>query len=435
MKNKTRVFKFGGASVKDAAAFYKVLNILRLHNNLPLVMILSAMGKMTNALESLTQLVHEKRDFKAVLHAIIQYHEDISNEIHLHTQPAFQSAFSSLCQELTCHCHNLQGQAIDRIYGHVVSMGERLSSCIMHHFLSMNQIDNTLIDAREVIHTDLNYREGEILWKETEASALSIIQPLLKKNHVVLSQGFIGAALNGEPTTLGREGSDFTASILGSILDVESVTFWKDVPGVLNADPKFFPEAQSFCYLPYSEAIELSYYGAKVLHPKTIKPLQSKDIPLLVKSFDHPDLAGTLIQGEGERDPQLPSIILKHEQILFSLFPRDFSFIDEARFSMIFKTLSDCGATIDLMQNSALSFSFITARQENLPDAIFMAFSKEFQVRYNDNTSLLTIRHYTDTAIQSYTRGFVILLAQQTRHTYQAVILHTRVIENLMVAG
>ena len=313
----------------------------------------------------------------------------------------------------------------DQEYDQVVSYGELLSTTIIHHFLRHAGIASYYLDVRKLILTDSNYREGRINWDETTKQIQNCLNPLLKMpgNKVILTQGFLGSDAEGFTTTLGREGSDFTAAIFAFALATEEMIIWKDVPGLLNADPKYFSKTEKLARISYREAIELSYYGATIIHPKTIKPLQNKNIPLRIKSFVDPDSEGSLIHLNTTSDSLIPSFIFKVEQVLISISPRDFSFIDEQNLSEILGIFAQLSVRINLMQNSAISFSVCVDNNERRLKQLFKELGSKYEVRYNTGLELITIRHYDQATINRILEDKkTILLEMRTRTTAQLVV-------------
>jgi aspartate kinase len=307
-------------------------------------------------------------------------------------------------------------------YDQIVSLGEVLSSQIVSAYLIEQDFSVQWMDARKLIRTDHTYQEGKVDWKKTEQLVQERMLVAFHDSDILLTQGFMGHTSEGFTTTLGREGSDYTAGILAYCGQAESVTIWKDVPGMLNADPKYFSNTKKLEAISFKEAIELSYYGASVIHPKTIQPLQNRNIPLFVKSFIDPKAAGTVIQSSSSKDHLIPSYIFKFDQVLFSFTPKDFSFIVEENLSVIFGKLSDMNVKINLMQNSALSFSILTDQKKMKKDELLSLFQEDYEVKYNEDLSLVTIRHYDEQTIEQVTVGKEIILQQRTRHTARFVL-------------
>ncbi len=423
-----RVFKFGGASVKDAAGVRNVANIIQAENKLSgLVVVISAMGKMTNALEVLIKTAYKeqnqtfKEETEAQFAIIKEYHYNIINEL-------FPTPYTPLEKDLehwlTLLHHNvshLNGQ-FDFDYDQIVSTGEFLSTLIVSHYLETLKTPVKWVDARQLIKTDDLYREGTVDWKQTEFAALSKLPQLIEAKKIAITQGFIGSDKNMNTVTLGREGSDYSAAIFAYFMNAENLSIWKDVAGVYNADPKVFPDAQKIDFLSYNEATELAYYGATIIHPKTIKPLQNKKIPLFVRSFVHPEAEGTVITADERRQSTIPSYIFKKNQILLSIYPKDFSFIGEHNLSQIFHLFAENAIHANLMQNSALSFSVCTDDFQEKTDRLIQLLSKEFKIRYNRNLELVTIRHYNAENLDNLIAGRKIYLEQKSRNTLQLVL-------------
>jgi aspartate kinase len=308
-------------------------------------------------------------------------------------------------------------------YDQIASLGEVFSTLIVEAYLREQNEKSVWIDARKLVRTDNNYRDANVDWLKTEELISINVLPLFHNSDTIITQGFIGHTVEGFTTTLGREGSDYTAGIFAYCLNAENVTIWKDVPGMLNADPKWFDDTIKLDKISFKEAIELAYYGASVIHPKTIKPLQNKNIPLLVKSFVNPHATGTTIQESTEFDHLVPSFIFKMKQVLFSITPRNFSFIVEENLSRIFNQLSGIGAKINLMQNSALSFSFALDQDKIDIDSVYNLFKDEYEIRYNENLELVTIRHYNFETIERVTVKKEMILEQKTRQTIRILII------------
>jgi len=419
-----KVFKFGGASVKDAVAIRNVSEIISLFPNEEILVVVSAIGKTTNKLEEVNQAYQsmDKAIFLKSIAELEKFHLDIVNEL-------FKSASNPIYKTIKEEFDNLKTKIISPSsqnysfeYDQIVSLGEVLSSSILSAYLSENNFSAMWIDARELVQTDNNFQEANVDWKKTELAISKKILPKIKENKLLITQGFIGATADGGSTTLGREGSDYSAAIFAYCCNAESVTIWKDVPGMLNADPKYFENTKKLDSISYKEALELSYYGASVIHPKTIKPLQNKSIPLYVKSFLEPLKEGTTIQENTKNDKLIPSFIMKHDQVLFSFTPLDFSFIAEENLSKLFKGLAECSAKINLMQNSALSFSILLDHLKIDKEKIFNRFQSDYKIKYNEGLELITIRHYDEDTISKMTKGKVILVEQKTRETARFVV-------------
>jgi aspartate kinase len=410
------VFKFGGASVKDASGVRNLSGIVQQY--LPKgVVVVSAMGKTTNALESLMQ-AYVNQQTEAVqtqLQNLRAYHETIMQELG----GTFTDARLTFTQ-LENYLAQTPDTNYDRVYDQIVSLGEILSTQIVAEHLKQTGVTVRWVDARQLVRTDRTFREGRVDWQATEQR----ITKSVSSDEIVVTQGFIGQTVDGLTTTLGREGSDYTAAIFAYCLNAEGVTIWKDVPGVLNADPKWFDKTVLLPKITYQDAIELAYYGATVIHPKTIKPLQNKSIPLYVRSFIKPDEPGTAI-GEYERRLDTPSFIFKVDQVLISLHPNDFSFIAEDNLSLIFGQFAQAGVKINLMQNTAISFSVVVDNNQTRIPALLDQLRENFRVNYNDGLELITIRYYDQTTIDRVLVGKALLLEQKSRYTVQLVAKNT----------
>jgi aspartate kinase len=411
-----RVFKFGGASLKNAEAIRNMASIVKSYADAPLLVVVSAMGKTTNALESVLNTFARKGDYLGEIEAIKTYHLQICQELFTSTEEItskLNSTFDALLKNV-----NLPGD-YDQVYDQVVSMGEVISSIIVAQYLSHTGMQSQWVDAKKLILTDATFREGKVQWKKTE-ERIATLRSSLQKN-VVLTQGFIGATADGTTTTLGREGSDFTAAIFASCLQADSVTIWKDVPGVMSADPKRLPNAVVFAELPFKEAAEMTYYGASVIHPKTIQPLALKQIPLLVKSFDDPSLPGTRIH-ECLVDHLPPLIVFKENQCLISCKVTDYTFLNEQQLSTIFGALSELDIKINVMQNSAISFSFCIDFRENKVMALVDKLQHRFEVYYNTGLTLITVKNYNEETFNTYRRKPGVLIEQSSRSTLQVLL-------------
>lgn len=415
------VFKFGGASVKDAQGVTNLGKVVSGYAGNQLLVVVSAMGKTTNALEKLTNAyVNGEGDTHEIFEEIKNYHYHILSELFEPGHSVFDEVANTFV-EIDWMIEDEPHDDYDFIYDQIVSIGELVSTRIVNAWFNHEGIASKWLDVRGYIHTDNTYREGIVDWDKTRASIQKDIPTLLEKS-VVVTQGFLGGTSENFTTTLGREGSDYTASIIAASLGAESVTTWKDVPGILNADPKHFADTIKFDELSYQEAIEMTYYGASVIHPKTIKPLQNAKIPLLVKPFMEPDAAGTVIKDNAVNSFDKPVIILKQKQVLLSISATDYSFISESHLSEIFGLFAKNHVKVNVMQTSALSFTacidFVPERFEKLLAAL-KAF---FKVKYNDNLTLITLRHYTDEALAEITVGKTVLMKQTNRNTAQLVV-------------
>lgn len=407
-----KVYKFGGASVKSADGVKKILPIILGGSKDGLLVVVSAMGKTTNALEEIVDSAYKGKDFIGLINKLEQYHLEILNGLF----PDGTAPKKKLSQSIETLKKSLNTQLpYDTTYDQVVSMGEVISTQIVADYVALKTPVEWL-DARECISTNSSFREGKVDWDKTQ-SKISTLKPKLK-THTIITQGFIGQTPDGLTTTLGREGSDYSAAIFASCLGAESVTIWKDVPGVMNADPKRLTAATVFDELPFREAAEMTYYGASVIHPKTIKPLANANIPLLVKNFDDPSLPGTVIY-ECKIDNIPPLIVFKDNQCLISCKVTDYTFITEEQLSTIFKTLSDFEVKINVMQNSAISFSFCLDYRESKIQQVIKSLSERFEVYYNTGLTLITIKNYTPALADEYRKRPGVLLEQSSRSTLQ----------------
>ncbi|MEM9053351.1 MAG: aspartate kinase [Bacteroidota bacterium] len=420
-----KVFKFGGASVKDADGVKNVAKIIRAFPSKDLVVIISAMGKMTNAFEALMEAYTFKPDdLEDSLSKIRNFHFDILDKLNLsqESRERVEVIFSKLEKSLERpHSDNF-----DYDYDQIVSYGEVLSTTIVSSFLNENGVECHWADARLLVRTDSTYREARVDWEKTETLVGEEWAKVLSSDgsrKLMLTQGFIGHTPELTTTTLGREGSDFSAAIFSYVLKAEDVTIWKDVPGVLNADPKYFSDAVMLKRISYKEAIELAYYGASVIHPKTIKPLQNKGIVLKVKSFLNHEEEGTRIDVSTFSDSLVPSYIFKVNQILISFTPRDFSFVNEDNLSELFGYFVGNGIKINLMQNSALNFSICVEYDEKKLGRLMAVFSDRYEVFYNRPCELVTIRHYDQETISRLLIGKKVLVEQKSRNTARMVLM------------
>ena len=416
-----KVFKFGGASVNSAIAVRNMVSIVRDYSAERLVVVVSAMGKTTNLLETLVPGVPANEgERRRRMEQLRAYHLDIANELFVDKG---HRVFGKL-EELFVVLDMMTSRAPSSYnfdYDQTVSFGELLSTTIVAEYLAVCGIANTWVDARELIRTDSNYREGHVDWPFTEHNVQQRLLPLLSRGHVV-TQGFIGGAINHTTTTLGREGSDYSAAVLSYCLDAASMTIWKDVPGFLNADPKYFHDTVKIDEMPYNEALELAYYGASVIHPKTVKPIQNKNITLHIKSFVTPQAPGSVVGPFDALRPATPLYIFKNNQILLSILPRDVSFIAEDNLQTIFATFATLGVKVNLMQNSALSFSVCLDDNPILLRQLQEALAPSFHLRYNDGLQLITVRYHTPDIVERIVAGRPILLQQQSRVTTQLVV-------------
>ncbi|RDC63520.1 aspartate kinase [Adhaeribacter pallidiroseus] len=416
-----KVFKFGGASVKDAAAVRNVGAIMQVQSvpaNFILVVV-SAMGKTTNALEQVFDKAFYQQDYQPALSQVQEYHNQIIKELFAEQHPVYEQV-EELFQLLTEYLQTINPAALyDLQYDQVVSYGELLASIILKNYLQAVNLPSTWLDCRQVIRTDRIWREARLDWPETETKIKAVVKPLLETTHVI-TQGFLGGTDEGLTTTLGREGSDYSAAIFAHCLPAESVTIWKDVAGLLNADPKLFPDPILYPEISYQETVEMAYYGASVIHPKTIKPLANSHIPLYVKSFLNPEASGTIIH-DCQHENITPAFIVKPHQCLISFQEKDYAFINESNLSTIFAALAQYRFKINLMQNSAISFSICTDYEANRLEMFRQSLQDQFNIHYNTRLTLFTIKNYDEPSVARLTQNQTILLEQRSRTTFQFV--------------
>ncbi|MCZ8197133.1 MAG: aspartate kinase [Flavobacterium sp.] len=413
-----RIFKFGGASVKDADGVKNVASVLEKVGHEDVLIVISAMGKTTNALEVVIKNYFEKsNEFNASLQEVRKYHNQILLELFEDEEHDVYFAVNSHFADLEYFLRSNKSPNYNFVYDQVISYGEIVSTTIVSHYFNEKGLKNNWIDVRNLIKTDATYRDANVDWEQTQ----KLISKGIKKKTLNITQGFIGSDENNFTTTLGREGSDYTAAIFAYCLSAESVTIWKDVPGVLNADPRYFENAVLLNQISYREAIELAFYGASVIHPKTLQPLQKKEIPLYVKSFINPLLPGTSVSKGEDLNPKTSCFIVKKNQLLISLSSIDFSFIMEENISEIFALLHKFKIKVSLIQNTAISFSICIEDKFGNFNDLKNILSKKFKVSYNENVSLYTIRHYTKEAAEIVEKDKTILVKQISRETMQVV--------------
>ena len=411
------VFKFGGASVKDVEGVKNLKNIIQLYKNQTILVVVSAMGKMTNALEEVVKLFYKKEEYARKLQEIADYHQILINGL-FEDKTEITASLKVYIQRIKDYLESVDGQRYDEIYDQVISNGELISTLIISTYLNQEGVGNRWLDARKYLKTDTTFREAKVNWEATQSSI-----DLLEQNvNLFITQGFIGGTSDNKTTTLGREGSDYTASIFAHCLKAESVTIWKDVPGVLSADPRLFSEYQKFDQLSYTEAVEMTYYGATVIHPKTIKPLQNSNIPLYVKPFLHPEEAGTVINSGEFLQKNISAIIVKKNQLLISISTKDFSFISELNISHIYEIFAKLNLKCNVSQNSALSFTVCIDNDDMKFEELIKALETSFKVRYNENVTLYTIRHYNSDILERTLEGKTVILEQLSRSTAQIVV-------------
>ena len=413
-----KIFKFGGASVKDASGIKNVYDVLQKVGYEDVLLVVSAMGKTTNALEIVIKNYFEKSpELQASIQEVKKYHNQILLDLFEDENETVFNEVNKLFAELDSFLNQNKSPNYNFVYDQIVSYGELLSTTILSHYMNFRNIKTQWIDVRNFIKTDTNYRDANVDWELTQKN----ISKNIKKKILHITQGFLGSDENNFTTTLGREGSDYTAAIFAYCLNAESVTIWKDVPGVMNADPRYFENASLLNQISYREAIELAFYGASVIHPKTLQPLQKKEIPLFVKSFLNPMLPGTSVSKGADLEPHLPCFIVKKNQLLLSLSSIDFSFIMEENISKIFGLFHQFKMKVSLIQNSAISFSVCLEDKFGNFNELKNTLSKQFKVSYNENVSLYTIRHFDEKAAKMVEKDKIVLLKQVSRETMQIV--------------
>ncbi|WP_353776977.1 aspartate kinase [Winogradskyella sp. 3972H.M.0a.05] len=413
-----QVFKFGGASVKDAEGVKNLAKVLKQVGYEETLVVVSAMGKMTNAFEHVIKNYFEnKAELKSSIQDILKYHNQILLDLFENESHVVFKKVRELFLELESFLNRNKSPDYNFVYDQTISYGELVSTTIVSEYLNHIGLTNNWVDVREYIKTDNYYRTANVDWETTQ----SLISKNLNKNTLNITQGFIGSDANNFTTTLGREGSDYTAAIFAYCLNAQSVTIWKDVEGVLNADPRYFEHAQLIHQISYREAIELAFYGASVIHPKTLQPLQRKEIPLYVKSFVNPEGKGTSVSKGKAIEPEMPCFIVKKNQVLISLSSLDFSYIVEENISDIFNLLHHYKMKVDVIQNSAISFSVCIDNVYNNLEQLVQHLKAKFKVTIHENVSLYTIRHYNEKAIDTIETGKTVLLKQLTQETVQIV--------------
>jgi aspartate kinase len=413
-----RVFKFGGASIKDAEGVKNLVSVLQKVGYENTLIVVSAMGKTTNAIELvINNYFKNKKELKISLQDVKKFHNDILLDLFENIQhPSFKKV-NALFEELFSFLSNTKSPDYNFVYDQTVGFGELVSTTIISEYLNHIDIKNNWLDVRNYIKTDNYYRRANVNWDTTQA----IISSNVDASMLNITQGFIASDANNFTTTLGREGSDYTAAVFAYCLNAESVTIWKDVPGILNADPRYFENTQLLNKISYREAIELAFYGASVIHPKTLQPLQRKEIPLYVKSFLHPEKNGTCVSKGIKIDPEIPCFIVKKNQILISLSSLDFSYIVEENISEIFSLLHLYKMKVDVIQNSAISFSVCIDDTYHNLEKLLQHLKAKFRVTFNTNVSLYTIRHYNLKVLKDLEKDKIVLLKQLTQQTVQIV--------------
>ncbi len=414
-----KVFKFGGASINSTTRIQNVAGIIGSFPGEKILIIISAMGKVTNALEKVAAEFFKgnKEQAIALFHELKAEHIAVSTQLTGGPIPQFNDLFT----EVEWLLHDKPVRDFDYYYDQIVCIGELLSTVIVSHYLNHININNQWLDVRDIVRTDNNFRDATIDWNFTQAKVTTDVLPVFSTTDIIITQGFIGSTDENESTTLGREGSDYSAAIFANMLDAESQTIWKDVEGVMNADPKKFPDAAFISELSYTEVIEMAYYGAQVIHPKTIKPLQNKGIPLHVKCFLDPSLKGTVISSKPVHHLP-PIIVVKENQVLIQVSSRDFSFIGEKGVSSLYQLFAAIKISPNVTQSGAISMLCSLDDKPEKIEKFALAASEGFEVTVEKNITLLTIRHYNEVLVQQMTAGKTILLIQKTMETIQVLM-------------
>ena len=412
-----KVFKLGGASIKDAPSIKNILEIISKNKNDNLVIVVSAMGKTTNALEKVVDsYFNDKAQLQSSILDVFNFHINILNNLFEKNHFIFSELNTSF-EKLGSFIKLNKSPSYSFVYDQVVSLGELISSKIIYEYLLKNNMDCSLIDARNCIKTNSKYRGGKVQWDMTNKK----IKELISDSKINITQGFIGSDSNNFTVTLGREGSDYSAAIFAYSLNAESLSIWKDVPGLLNADPKFFSNTKLLNQISYSETIELAFYGASIIHPKTLQPLQKKEIPLFVKSFKNPLSNGTVISKGVDINPLVPCYIFKENLILLKISSLDFSFMVEDNISHIFKQLHDFKMKVDVIQNSAITFSVCFFDKYNKINELISNLEGKFKIQIHKNVSLFTIRHFDEKSIKKISNKRKLLLEQRTEKTVKLI--------------
>lgn len=413
-----RIFKFGGASVKDANGIKNLVKVLQYAGYKNTLIVVSAMGKTTNDLEQvIDSYFNNKVELSAAITKVENYHYSILLDLFKTDSHDVFKTVKSIFKDLNLFLKTNKSPDYNFVYDQIIGFGELLSTKVISTYLNTVDINNIWLDVRSLIKTDNYYRKANVNWGKTQEQ----IKTAISKNTLYITQGFLGSDANNFTTTLGREGSDYTAAIFGYTLNAESVTIWKDVPGVLNADPRYFEQTKLLENISYTEAIELAFYGASVIHPKTLQPLQQKEIPLHVKSFLNPENNGTIVNKTQGISPLMPCFILKRNQILISISTIDFSYIVEENISEIFTLLATYKMKVDVIQNSAISFSVCVENVFNNLEALLLHLKAKFKVTCHPNVNLYTIRHFNENVIKDLELNKKVLLKQQFQETVQIV--------------
>jgi aspartate kinase len=419
-----KVFKFGGASLESIERIQQVAAIVQSFPDQQILIVISAMGKTTNELEKVAENFYlRKREIAAqLLFNIEKSHTEVAEKLlGSRTHPVFDQ-LQTFFTEAEWTLGEKPGRPYDYYYDQLVSLGELLSTAIVSAYFNLAGVPNTWLDVRDVFRTDDTFREANIDWEVTGRQIEQKVLPLFKKTNVVVTQGFIGSTDENESVTLGREGSDYSAAVFANLLNAESETIWKDVEGLKNADPKLFPNTINIPEISFSEVIEMAYYGAQVIHPKTIKPLQNKQIPLYVKSFLNKDLPGTVIREDIDVKQLPPIIVVKKNQVLLTITSKDFGFVTEDRISDIYELFHKLKIKINLMQNAAISFSCCIDNSPEKIESLIKALQENYKIEYNEGLELLTVRYNKDGVMNDLINNRTVLLEQRSPVTIQALL-------------
>lgn len=419
-----KVYKFGGASIENVERARSVAKIVQDNSSSPLIVVISAKGKTTNALEEIVKANYagKKEEAKNLISIMENDHYTYTSELLGTDDHAVFTKLKELFTEIYWVLDEPEGRGYDYYYDQIVSVGELLSTSILAAYMQSIGVSAEWLDVRDVMKTDNNYRDANIILDHTQKLIRERVKDMLQSSSVIVTQGFIGCTDENNSVTLGREGSDYTAAIFANMLDAESVTIWKDVPSLLNADPKIFPNTVAIDEITYREVIEMAYYGAQVIHPKTIKPLHNKNIPLYVRCFLDPTLKGTKIHKDEEYLTYPPIMVLKQDQILLQVTTKDFSFITEDNLSHIYTLFHQCKIKINLIQNAAISFVACIDNQPEKLERLLPLLHSEYDVKRNENLFLFTVRHYKQSVLKEELKNRTVLLTQKTRQTIQLVV-------------
>jgi aspartate kinase len=419
-----KVFKFGGASLESVERIQQVAAIVQSFPDQQILIVISAMGKTTNELEKVAEnfYLHKREIAAQLLSNIEQQHLEVAEKLLGNRENPLFEQLQQFFTEAEWTLGEKPGRSFDYYYDQLVSLGELLSTAIVSAYFNLAGVANTWLDVRDVFRTDDTFRDANIDWEVTAQNVTDKVVPLFKKNNIVITQGFIGSTDQNESVTLGREGSDYSAAVFANLLNAESQTIWKDVEGLKNADPKLFPNTINIPEITYSEVIEMAFYGAQVIHPKTIKPLQNKQIPLYVKSFLNKDLPGTVIREETDTKQLPPIIVLKKNQVLLTITSRNFDFITEDKISGIYERFHKLKIKINLMQNAAISFSCCIDNSPEKIEQLMKELHDDFKISYNEGLELLTIRYNQDGMLDELSKDRTVLLEQRSLITIQRLL-------------